>query len=270
MRVPFIEQSLVPLQPGMRAYSQYREALIKWNPRSFKNLALCYEFHTGDAPQPLGLIPDACLNFLFQLDGRAASAMVSGIQTAPSSIALLPNTTYLGLKPYSTKGMRQFLCGWSELCNGQCNLQDLLDCYPLLESLLQAEHFERRLALLQQFASENLADTAYSPDLVEHTEIRLCNFKGNLKVEDIAEFTGYSGRYCREKFKNATGVSIKRYSSIIRFQNVVRMLSRESSNTLSDIVFENGYFDQPHLNREFKLFSGNSPLSYREKFLIPR
>ena len=81
----------------------------------------------------------------------------------------------------------------------------------------------------------------------------------------MADFTGYSGRYCREKFKEAAGVSMKQYSNIIRFQNVVRMLEQEPAPSLSDIVFENGYFDQSHLNREFKQFSGESPLHFRRR-----
>lgn len=263
MLLQSVEKNLVPLQPDLRCRPSYREALVKWNPYSFKNLALCYEFRTGGDPEPLKLIPDACPDFLFRLENGSVSAAVSGLQTGPVTLELAPNAVYFGFKPYSVKGMRRLDAGWSELRGRRGSLRELMDCGSLLEELAATDCFARRAALVSGFAAVNLADKSYRPDAMEHVELHLCNRKGNLRMEDVADFTGYSGRYCREKFKEAAGVSMKRYSDIIRFQNVVRMLEQDPAPSLSDIVFENGYFDQSHLNREFKRFSGESPLRFR-------
>lgn len=266
MKRQSVEEELIPLQPQMRAKLHYQERLVKWNPRSMKNLALCYGFQTGSQPETLELIPDACLDFMFCLNDRA-TAVVAGVQSAPRSLQLEPNSVYFGFKPYSTKGMRRLSVSWAELLNAGIDLRDQLACDFLPERMARAGSFDERVHMMCAFAAAELADESYTPDFVEYSELRLCNAKGNLRVEDIADFTGYSGRYCREKFKEANGISIKRYSNIIRFQNAMRMLADSNVKDLSDIVFENGYFDQPHLSREFKLYSGDSPLHYRQSVL---
>ena len=266
MKRQTVEKTLVPLQPQMRTKLHYQEQLVKWNPYSVKNLALCYEFRTGHQVETLDLVPDACLDFMFCI-GSQPSAMVTGVQSAPRSLRLEPDAVYFGFKPYSVKGMRRPSAGWSELLNTRVDMRDQVDCASLLECVAEAADFGERVRVMCAFAEAELADEAYTPDFVEYSELRLCNARGNLKVEDIANYTGYSGRYCRERFKESYGLSIKRYSNIIRFQNAMRMLADERVEDLSDIVFENGYFDQPHLSREFKLYSGDSPLHYRQNVL---
>ena len=87
-------------------------------------------------------------------------------------------------------------------------------------------------------------------------------------MDTLNEYTGYTGRYCREKFKEALGISIKSYANIMRFQNAVRgLFNAQNDDCLSDVVFDNGYFDQSHLNREFRRYSGEPPLSYRREYL---
>lgn len=266
MKRQTVEETLVPLQPAMRSKSHYQERLVKWNPYSMKNLALCYEFRTGEEEETLELIPDACPDFMFCIGSRP-TAVVMGVQSAPCSLRLEPNAVYFGFKPYSVKGMRELSAGWAELLNTCVAMGDQVDCGFLLERMVKAPDFGERIRVMCAFAEAELADNGYTPDFVEYSELRLCNARGNLKVEDIASFTGYSGRYCRERFKESYGLSIKRYSNIIRFQNAMRMLADERVEDLSDIVFENGYFDQPHLSREFKLYSGDSPLHYRQSVL---
>ncbi len=266
MKRQTVEEKLVPLQPQMQVKSHYQERLVKWNPYSVKNLALCYEFRTGHEAETLELIPDACLDFMFCIGSRP-TAVVMGVQSAPRSLQLEPDAVYFGFKPYSIKGMRALSAGWAELLNVRMALEEQLDCGSLLERMEKTMDFGERIGVMCDFARAELADDMYTPDFVEYSELRLCNARGNLKVEDIASYTGYSGRYCRERFKESYGLSIKRYSNIIRFQNAMRMLADERVEDLSDIVFENGYFDQPHLSREFKLYSGDSPLHYRQSVL---
>ena len=256
---PLPAQPAVPQQPALKRQVSYREQLVKWNPFSVKNLALCYEFRTGREARRIQVVPDACLDFLFRLDQTGPSAVVTGVQTAPVTLELAPDAVYFGFKPYSTKGMRSLTAPWTELREQRT---DLTPCGRILEQLDQAASFAERVQAIRGFALETLADTGYHPDFVEYAELKMCRAFGNLRVEDLADYTGYTGRYCREKFKEAHGISIKRYSNIIRVQNAIRMLSREEPPEIADVVFENGYFDQSHLNREFRLYTGDTPLHY--------
>jgi len=254
------EKVVVPQQPAISRQLQYREQLIKWNPYSLKNLALCYEFRTGPDTRSVRIVPDACVDFLFRLDLDHPAAIVEGAQVSPTELEVAPNTLYFGFKPYSSKGMCSLRTGWAELCGHRVPMEEQLPASGILERMTQAETFDQRVSAVREFALGQLADKTYQPDFVEFAELRLCRAKGNLRIDDLSDFTGYSGRYCRAKFKEAHGISIKHYSDIMRVQNAVRMLSGGAD--IQDVVFENGYFDQPHLNREFRFYTCETPLRY--------
>ena len=214
------------------------------------------------------MVPDVCLDFLFRFDGRSApAAVVTGVRTTPLTLELEPGCVYFGFKPYSPKGMRNFGCRWAELGEQRADLRDLMPCEEILERLSQTESFTQRVGTIRNFALTHLTDEDYQPDFVEYSELKLCQALGNMRLESLEEYTGYTGRYCRERFKGDLGISIKRYSNIIRVQNALRMLSRTDAPELADVVFENGYFDQSHLNREFRMYIGDSPTHYRRHTL---
>ena len=264
-----MDRDTVPLQPALYRQLQYHERILKWNPYSRKNLALCYQFQTGGEAETLRLIPDACINFLFKCDDSTPSAVVSGMQTSPTSLILDPNSVYFGFKPYSPKGMCQLSAAWHELVDRHIPLEESVPGSGwIMEALAGKKTFDERIATISAFAAKQLTDADYTPDFVELSELRMCAARGNIRMESISDYTGYTGRYCREKFKESHGISIKNYSSIMRFQNAVRMLSREDSpSLLSDVVFDNGYFDQSHLSRECRRFAGEPPLRFRREVL---
>ena len=95
------DKYIAPLQPDLSRQLRYNERLLTWNPYSKKNLALCYQFQTGEDGAPVRLIPDACIDFLFRCTPGSPAAVVSGLQTAPRELVLEPNAVYFGFKPVS-------------------------------------------------------------------------------------------------------------------------------------------------------------------------
>jgi transcriptional regulator GlxA family with amidase domain len=67
-----------------------------------------------------------------------------------------------------------------------------------------------------------------------------------------------------KRFRKSVGVSPKQFSYIVRMKAVVNGSRLKS---LSAIALEAGYFDQPHFNKDFKLFTGQAPGDF---FLKPR
>ena len=49
---------------------------------------------------------------------------------------------------------------------------------------------------------------------------------------------------------------------IIRFNRALRLLQSAEGQTLADVVYEAGYYDQPHMNRDFRRFTGGSPTEF--------
>ncbi|GLV54434.1 hypothetical protein KDH_12810 [Dictyobacter sp. S3.2.2.5] len=66
-----------------------------------------------------------------------------------------------------------------------------------------------------------------------------------------------SQRSLQRRFLRATGLSLRDLQSIERAHHAVRLLQQGVS--VLDTVEEAGYFDQPHLTRMLKRFTGQTP-----------
>ncbi len=75
--------------------------------------------------------------------------------------------------------------------------------------------------------------------------------------------TGYSHRRFLELFREGVGMEPKRYSRIRRFQRALKGLADQPDVAWADLAQIAGYSDQPHFNREFRVFAGLSPGQYR-------
>ena len=80
--------------------------------------------------------------------------------------------------------------------------------------------------------------------------------KGNINIAKIAEEVGYNQRYLDRVFKEAVGVSMKKYAEIIRIQKAIYYLQ----NSLTYEIYERlGYYDQAHFIKDFKKNTSLTP-----------
>ena len=62
-------------------------------------------------------------------------------------------------------------------------------------------------------------------------------------------------------FSKYVGVNPKKFASIVRFQNVIQINSKDK-RTLSQIAIDNGYYDQSHFIHDFKSITGLTPKAF--------
>jgi AraC-like DNA-binding protein len=83
-------------------------------------------------------------------------------------------------------------------------------------------------------------------------------------VRAVAGRIGVSERFLRNAFRDEIGVSPKRYARIMRIRRAATaaMTTRVS---LADLAMTQGFFDQAHLNAEFRALLGTTPKAFRAK-----
>lgn len=64
------------------------------------------------------------------------------------------------------------------------------------------------------------------------------------------------------KFSSAIGISPKQLSKIIRIQATLKTLLTKEITSLTDLAYENEYFDQAHFIKDFKEFTGLTPKEF--------
>ena len=85
--------------------------------------------------------------------------------------------------------------------------------------------------------------------------------KGNIRIKDLNERLLISQSPFEKRFRKVVGTTPKKFASIIRFSAVVDDLS--ASKTLSEICYENNFFDQAHFIKDFKQFTGETPEQFK-------
>lgn len=84
----------------------------------------------------------------------------------------------------------------------------------------------------------------------------------NLSIEEIVENMSYSPRYIRSVIKNLTGINAKRLYDILRLQNIMESQISEDEDSLN-CVYEFGFYDQAHLNKNIRKLTGLSYTSFK-------
>ena len=81
-------------------------------------------------------------------------------------------------------------------------------------------------------------------------------------VAELASITCLSKKQFERLFNELVGANPKEYARIVRFQKSLNLLQHCSEDTnLAQLAYQCGYADQSHFIREFKQFSGYTPLS---------
>jgi AraC-like DNA-binding protein len=146
----------------------------------------------------------------------------------------------------------------ARLTNAAADLPDLLgrEAGTLVERLGDARTWGARFAILDAFLLHRL-DAGPVPDREVARAWRLLNGNPALPVADIAADVGWSRKHLTHRFREQAGLPPKVMARVLRFQRAVGLLL--GGTGLAEAAFACGYYDQAHLNRDFRTLSGCTP-----------
>jgi len=84
-----------------------------------------------------------------------------------------------------------------------------------------------------------------------------------VRIDAAVRQSSYSHRGFIALFRQATGMSPKRYARLMRFRALLAALHSSRDTPLGELALDAGYSDQAHMSREFREFAGMTPLRYR-------
>lgn len=126
----------------------------------------------------------------------------------------------------------------------------------------------------------DLEDIAYSLEVLEEALLGLLDYSKildesslrmfksfrssmqDMKIADFCSDYGIHKRGLERFFYKYVGTTPKGFTMISRFQNILKKLERGGYGLLTDLAYDSGYYDQMHLIKEFKGFSGSTPTAY--------
>jgi transcriptional regulator GlxA family with amidase domain len=82
---------------------------------------------------------------------------------------------------------------------------------------------------------------------------------GTVDVGSLAREVGWSRRHLSERFRQELGLPPKVAARVVRFERARRLLQRPDRPGLADVALACGYYDQAHLNRDWRELAGCAP-----------
>lgn len=86
--------------------------------------------------------------------------------------------------------------------------------------------------------------------------------RGGLPIAQIADAAGLSRPALTRRFRDRVGTAPKRYARLVKFFAAVEAIKPEPVVDWAGLAADAGYFDQPHMIRDFREFSGLTPAEF--------
>jgi AraC-like DNA-binding protein len=187
---------------------------------------------------------------------------VAGPQSRPFAVdAWQPRIVRVVIKPGGAR--RFFKAPLGELRDTQVSLEDIWgrDAVRLQHRLAEAKRPGEIFRILGE-ALAPIASREHAPRPAIAGALALASEQPGITVSDLARCTELSPNHLIQLFTAETGLTPKLFLRIVRFERLLADVYDKPSVDWASMAAEHGYFDQSHLIRDFRGFTGMTPTGY--------
>lgn len=151
----------------------------------------------------------------------------------------------------------------NELFNLSLSLDDVFDknsVSEVQEKLAIANSDKHRIKIIELFLLSQLKHIHTDKLIVEAVKL-IYQSNGTIRIKELNEKLSISQSPFEKRFRKVVGTTPKKFASIIRFNTVLDNLNNTKS--LTEICYENDFFDQAHFIKDFKQFTGDTPEKFK-------
>jgi AraC-like DNA-binding protein len=260
------------LCPHVRSYWGYAEETVAFSRRR--------ELATAHAVLIVGFGPPIEVSFPRVGNSVRATAFVSGLSDCYAVVDSFGSQRGVQIDLTPLGAFMLFGLPMRELTNRAVELGDVLgpDGARLPERLHEASGWPARFAILDELFVDRFARARPASPDVAWAWRRLREADGRLRVGELAEELRCSRRHLTTRFSEQVGLAPKTLARLLRFGRAARLLGAGPSSherggaagapsSLAEIALECGYYDQAHLNRDFREFAGLAPTELQAMLL---
>jgi AraC-like DNA-binding protein len=201
---------------------------------------------------------------MFHLSGESAITLI-GIGDIPAIVDLEHDAPSgnIGIEFSPIGAYRLFQLRHAELANRIFLLEEVLgkSAKVLQQIIANAECVDNKIQIVQTYLIKLLSKSEPDP-VLDYCIEQIRNSKGLITVKELEGKTGYSARWLYEKFVEKVGLSPKSFSSVVRFMEFYEKWVRNPDAGFFKKDIYTYFYDQAHFIKEFKRFTGLSPLKF--------
>ena len=192
---------------------------------------------------------------------------LAGLQSGPMVGAQPPRQDVMGVRLCPAGAYALMEGPMREISELVVDLEDLVGraAGELAERCYDAPSVEERLRRAADWVAERVTKARGVDPAIAWAAGRIEQSGGAVSIAELRRQTGLSKTRMAEAFREQIGLAPKLYSRVVRFRRATAMLQK-GAQPLIEVALAAGYYDQPHMNAEFRELSGLSP----REFLIAR
>jgi len=227
-----------------------------------------------DVESEYKVFPSSGLVMGFQYKGQISSVKdktlnkltSAGITGISDSYKIFKNSDNIGtvLVYFTEIGFTHFSSRpANELFNVITSLDDIFPknkVNEIEEKLATVYTDKQRIKIVEQFLLSQVKDIQTDKLIIEAVKL-IYQSKGTIRVKELNEKLFISQSPFEKRFRKVVGTTPKKFASIIRFNSVLDNLNE--TKTLTEICYENNFFDQAHFIKDFKQFTGDTPEHFK-------
>ena len=238
-------------------------------PAALRESVRCFWHERRAGPARIDVLPDGHPEIVFHAGGPCRMEDGSPLPS-PFVMALLDGPVALRTDgPLDILGIRCFPWTVYELLglpSGTAAVDlthhPIAALHPALAAALRAGRADDAIAALARYL---LAAPVDVDRLLARAGGAMHDAGGTLPVVQVAAAAHATVRTLERRFKHASGRTVKDVSGLMRFEQARNRLWVAPDADLAALAQECGYADQPHLNREFKRYSGTTPAAFAQR-----
>lgn len=206
--------------------------------------ATLWRQHSGPAPKPTLILPDGCLDLIW--DGQRL--FVAGPDTRAQRHHSPPNTEYVGLRFAAGLGPALLGVPADELRDQQIALADLGS--PEAARILTEQVADDPVAGLTNWLTGQPRPDPLGPRMMTMAS-------AGWSVEAMADRVGLSARQLHRRCLPLFGYGPRHLARVLRLNRALEQVREQ--RPLAQVAAEAGYCDQAHLSREVRDLVGTTP-----------
>jgi AraC-like DNA-binding protein len=220
------------------------------------------------------IIPNGCVELIFHFGDRLNTlfpnqkpeqqpqSLISGQSTRFYDVEQNGKTGMLSIlfKPH---GARMFFdLPISEITNQNVDLTLLGRQFApeLTEKIALAGNHESRISIIEEYLIGKLTDQhLYNSQRLARTIEIINRHKGLVSVGELASVACLSHKQYNRIFYDFVGLHPKEFLKIVRLQYVFHHHKHNQKESLTELAYACGYYDQAHFVNDFKSLTGLTP-----------
>jgi len=137
----------------------------------------------------------------------------------------------------------------------------------LVEALREAAGWRRRFQLVERFLLRRMAAGPPPSPAVAAVWQQLQQTAGSTRIAGLADERGWSRKHLVAMCREQLGLPPKTLAKLLRFNALLQQLDPGQAYCWPELALAHGYYDQSHLVRDFRQFTGMTPTDFAARHL---